>query len=305
MDLISILVIVLILVAVFTYVSDPQTSVNPPVLNVVPSKTQKQKKQERSMKNKVETPPTTPSEPVKAPLTPPTIPTPQLVDPPVLDNLGDFPIPPTTSESSSLSPLFKTDLTALNNGLPKSNAIVDEIRTVNPSKGSHYPKYYRKDYLSGNTIGTTELKFAGKMLNESSVSWSDENVSQYPKYYKSDFEGGLTNPGSFFDQNNQYTDLTGPRTDANINDVCYKSKQGEIVCLENDKLQNIPPSLISDVNNCGFLNSIGLLNYSNRINETGEKIMNGGILYDNVQASKPVNETPSVPIQPQVLPCMV
>jgi len=33
--------------------------------------------------------------------------------------------------------------------------------------------------------------------------------------------------------------------------------------------------------------------------------MNGGILYNNVQGSKPVNETPGIPLQPRVLSCMI
>lgn len=297
MELVSIILVVAFLVIVFSLFSDSKNNSTPIVLKAVKPgnmKSQKAVKEDRSKKN----PPSPTVAPAKDPL---------LADPPAkpIQELGDFPTPPTTSTSSSLSPVFEEDLSRMNNGLPSSNEVEVEYRSTVPSKDSHYPKYYRKDYLSGNTLGTSEMKFAGYSGAQSSLAWSDDNVSQYPKYYKSNFEGGLTNPGSFFDQNNQYTDLTGPRTDASINDVCYKSKSGETVCLENDKLQNVPPSLITDVNQCGFLNSIGLLEYSNRINETGEKIMNGGILYENVRASRSVNETPSAPIQPQVLPCMI
>ena len=75
------------------------------------------------------------------------------------------------------------------------------------------------------------------------------------------------------------------------------------MCLQNDKLQNIAPSVVNNVNKCGFLNSIGLLEFSNRINETDEKVTNGGFLYDNVQGSKKINETYSKPLEPQVLAC--
>lgn len=299
MELASIVIIVVILVVVFTFISKPNGNLSNDMASSankkpIQLKIQKAAKQDRSKKN----PPSPTVSPTTDPLTaqPPAKPA---------EELGDFPTPPTTSESSSLSPAFEKDLSILSSGLPSSSEVVDEIRSGFPSAESHFPKYYRKDYLSGNTIGTTEMKFAGYTVDKPSVAWSDDNVSQYPKYYRSDFDGGLTNPGSFFDQNNQYTDLTGPRTDANINDICYKSKQGETVCLENDKLQNVPPSLISDVNSCSFLNSIGLLEYSNKINETGEKIMNGGILYNNVQGSKAVNETPGIPLQPRVLSCMI
>ena len=293
MELVSVILIVVFLIIVFNFVSNSSNGSNSLLGSKSGSiKLQKQVKQERSRKNP-------PSQKVA-----PTLPIPEPPAKPTQE-LGEFPTPPTTSNSSSLSPVFETDVTRMNSGLPSSNQVEVEYRNTVPSGESHFPKYYRKEYLSGNTVGTTELKFAGYSVDKPSVSWSDENVSQYPKYYKSDFEGGLTNPGSFFDQSNQYTDLSGPRTNASINDVCYKSKSGERVCLENDKLQNIPPSLVTDRNNCGFLNSIGLLEYSNRINETGEKIMNGGTLYDQVQGSKPMNETPSAPLKPQVLPCMI
>ena len=293
MDLLSIILAVVLIVIVFNFLNKPSQNKNgsKQLNGLKPVKQQKHIKIDRSKKN----PPSqtiAPELPVKSDSKP-------------IKELGDFPVPPTTSTSSSLSPIMGTDLSCVNNGLPSSPDLVNELRTTDPSPESHFPKYYRKDYLSGNTLDTTELRFAGYELDESSVSWSDENVSQYPKYYKSDFEGGLTNAGAFFDQNNQYTDLTGPRTDASINDVCYKSKEGETVCLENDKLQNVPPSLISDISNCGFLNSIGLLEYSNRIKETNEKIMNGGILYDNVQGARNVNETPSPPLKPQSLSCVI
>ena len=214
-----------------------------------------------------------------------------------------FPIPPSTSETKSLSPEFKKDMSIINNVSLDSDPLI-QIRNSRDTKESHYPKYYRKDNLSGNTIGTSELHFVGDE-NKSYTSWSDQNVSQYPKYYTSNFKGGLTNPGLFFDQNNQYTDLTGPRSEATIDQVCYNSKEGEQVCLKNDHLQNIPPSLISDVNNCAFLNSIGLLNYSNQINHNDEKIFNGGVFYNNVTGSKKNNEEYSQPIKQPTLDCKI
>ncbi len=77
------------------------------------------------------------------------------------------------------------------------------------------------------------------------------------------------------------------------------------MCLENDKLQNVPPSLVSDVNQCGFLNSIGLLQYSNQIDTSQERVINGGILYDNVKGSKKYNEMYSEPLFGQVMECQI
>lgn len=215
-----------------------------------------------------------------------------------------FPIPESTSPMERLSPGITSDVKAIGNAIIQNPDLFVVNRSVVYDKESHYPEYYLKDNMSGNTIGSTELAFVGEEEDEA-IAWSDENVSQYPKYYKSEFKGGLTNVGSFFDQNNQYVDLTGPRSEANIGDVCYKSKEGVQICLENDKLQNIPPSLISDVNSCAFLNNIGLLQYSNSINETSEKVMNGGFLYSNVQGSQGVKNTPSEILQPQVLTCVL
>ena len=71
-----------------------------------------------------------------------------------------------------------------------SEPTINEIRNGTVKDESHFPKYYLKDTLSANTIGTTEYSFAGE-VGEEAVAWSDENVSQYPTYYKSDFKGVL------------------------------------------------------------------------------------------------------------------
>ena len=216
-----------------------------------------------------------------------------------------FPIPETTTGLQELSPSVPHNLSVITrDSVLNSEPTINEIRNGTVKDESHFPKYYLKDTLSANTIGTTEYSFAGE-VGEEAVAWSDENVSQYPTYYKSDFKGGLTNVGAFFDQNNHYTDITGPRTDAQIGDICYVSKDGEKVCLENDKLQNVPPSLVSDVNQCGFLNSLGLLQYSNQIDTSQERVINGGVLYDNVKGSKKYNEMYSEPLFGQVMECQI
>lgn len=228
---------------------------------------------------------------------------------PLNDTIGEFPIPQTTTTSKNLSPNVPEDLSIIANGSNDWNKdLMNVYKEMKPKDNdtiadSRFPKYFRKDNMSGSTIGTTEYTFAEVDNNIPAYAWQDKNVSQYPNYYTSDFKGGLTNSGSFFDQNNRYVDLTGPRSEANVGDVCYTSKNGEKVCLENDRLQNVPPSLISDKYNCNFLNSIGLLEFSNTINESSEKVMNGGKLYDQVQGSMKYNERFSKPIQQQVLTC--
>ena len=220
------------------------------------------------------------------------------------DKLGNFPVPPTSSESNPLNESTNNDTTLINNSLIANPSIVNIIRNGVDNKESHYPKFYRKDIMSGNTVGTTEHKFA-ETTDKSSLAWSDQNVSQYPKYYKSDFEGGLTNVGSFFDQSNKYVDISGPRTDANVGDVCYTDKDGDKVCLENDKLINVAPQVVDNKGNCDSLNSYNLLKYSNYLKYGGgeNKVINGSSFYDNVKGSYKYSLTTDKPLKEEVLLC--
>jgi hypothetical protein len=226
---------------------------------------------------------------------------------PPIKTTGDFPIPQSSTISKSLSTDYPEDLSIITNGstIDNKDIIIEERSSNTPMNESHFPKYYRKDNMSGNTIGSSEYKFAEVDNLKSSHAWSDQNVSQYPNFYTSQIKNGLTNPGDFFDVNNNFVDTTKPRSTANVGDICFVSKEGENVCLDNSRVQNIPPSLISDKSNCGFLNSIGLLEFSNSIYEDKERVNNGGFLYGNVKGSKKHNEVYSQPIQQPVLSCHV
>ena len=226
---------------------------------------------------------------------------------PPIKTTGDFPIPQSSTISKSLSTNYPEDLSIITNGatIDNQDIIVEERSSNTPMNESHFPKYYRKDNMSGNTIGSSEYKFAEVDNLKSSHAWSDKNVSQYPNFYTSQIKNGLTNPGDFFDVNNNFVDTTKPRSTANVGDICFVSKEGENVCLDNSRVQNVPPSLISDISNCGFLNSIGLLEFSNLIYEDKERVNNGGFLYGQVKGSKKHNEVYSEPIQPQNLSCQV
>jgi len=226
---------------------------------------------------------------------------------PPVKTMGDFPIPQSTTISKSLSSHYPENLSLINQGttIPNKDVVFEHRSNKHSTQESHFPKYYRKDNMSGSTIGSSEYKFAEVDNQKSSHAWSDENVSQYPNFYTSQIKGGLTNPGDFFDINNNFVDTTKPRSTANVGDICYVSKDGEKVCLDNTRLQNIPPSLITNKSNCGFLNSIGLLEFSNLIYEDKERVNNGGFLYGTVKGSKKHNETYSEPIQAQNLSCQV
>lgn len=232
----------------------------------------------------------------------------------LLRNRGDpnkemphFPYPQTTSRHTSLSTNFPEDLSIINQGATINNPdVIIQLRDNDITyKESHFPEYYKKDNLSGNTIGTTEYKFAETNNLKSSYAWSDENVSQYPNFYSSKLKDEITNVGAFFDINNNFVDTTNPRSVVDVGEVCYRTKEGENVCLDGSRNYNPPPALISNKNNCGFLNSIGLLEFSNKVKEEGEKVNNGGILYNNVKGSKKHNEVYSKPLQPEVLTCQI
>jgi hypothetical protein len=179
----------------------------------------------------------------------------------------------------------------------------------------YLPDYYRKDRLGGNDIGTEELRpFTNS--EEPDNSWTDVNVSKHPRFYNSDIKNELTNVGLFFDKNNQYNDKTSSNTEVLVSDSCYTDKEGEIFCEDNTKLQNIPPSLISDINKCYALNTIGM--YKDKktkdkevVSFNSEKIdgeelgvwsysddrtINGGNFFGNVVASKNKNEINSRPL---------
>lgn len=231
-----------------------------------------------------------------------------VVEKPVVDEsaeIGEFPYPQPSTSGRSLSPNFTTDLDgATSSSKLPSEMVVSVLRTTVDDNTSHYPEYYRKDTMSGDTLDTTELSFV-ETVDEPAYAWSDKNVSQYPKYYKSNFPGGLTNVGAFFDQNNKYVDLTGPRAKATPGEVCYVAKGGDKVCLENGRLQNVAPDVTDDGYKCGIFKQIGQIQNSFDIIQEGERVINGGNLYGGVSGSMNVNETFSEPIQPQVLACSV
>ena len=231
-----------------------------------------------------------------------------------IENRGDInrkmthlPYPQTTSIHRSLSTNYPEDLSIISQGsiINNPDTIVQIRRDKVASNETHFPKYYLKDNLSGNTMGTTEYNLAETDNLSSNKAWSDENVSQYPNFYTSKLDNEITNIGAFFDVNNNLVDSTNPRSTALVGDICYKTKEGENICLDNSRLYNPPPALISDKNNCGFLNSIGLLEYSNLINEEQERVNNGGYLYNNVKGSKINNEVYSKPIEQPVQSCHI
>ena len=236
-----------------------------------------------------------------------------------VDELEDFPYPQISRGFKKLSKKTMKPLDNLKDLLPSGK---DNLNIMRDTRGNinkkriYLPDYYRKDRLGGNDIGTEELRpFTNS--EEPDNSWTDVNVSKHPKFYNSDIKNELTNVGSFFDKNNQYNDKTSSNTEVLVSDGCYTDKEGEIFCEDNTRLQNIPPSLISDINKCYALNTIGMYKDRNRkdkefVSFNSEKIdgeelgvwsysddrtINGGKFFNNVVASRNKNEINSRPLE--------
>ena len=124
----------------------------------------------------------------------------------------------------------------------------------------------------------------------------------------------------FFDKNNQYNDKTSSNTNVLTSDQCYQDKFGNQFCQDTTRLQNKPPSLITDVKNCSTLINIGSFKNSETADFSVEEIngknigvwsysddrpIHGGIFYNEVSGSKDTNENYSQPLQPLVGDCSI
>lgn len=180
-------------------------------------------------------------------------------------------------------------------------------RTDTPSNMTkermYLPEFYRKDRLSGDPSGTEELRKFELNNDKSEQSWTDENVSEHPKFYNADVKNELTNIGAFFDKNNQYNGKTSTKSESLTTDRCYKDKDGNKICEDNTRLQLIPPSLISDPQKCYALNSVGMYKDMELTEAKDDRVINGGMFFNGISASKKNNETYSRPISQQVGSC--
>ena len=207
---------------------------------------------------------------------------------------------------------------------PEINIIRDTTDTMNKTR-LYLPEYYRKDRLTENNIDSSELRKFNKNDEESDGAWTDENVSRHPKFYTSQITDELTNIGMFFDKNNQYHDKTSSNTNVLASDKCYIDKLGNNYCEDNTRLQNIPPSLITDIKKCEVLNTIGThkdklynsehiskyyvedINHGSRIISSYEddRVINGGKYYNEIYPSLSKNENPGTPLEPLCDECFI
>lgn len=165
---------------------------------------------------------------------------------------------------------------------------LDIIRSDSNIIDNKYPKYLKKDTLSSNTIGSSELHFSHeKDFRKPYNSFTDENVSQYPKFYTNDLKNEITNIGKFFDKKNRYSDITSSNSSSYLDDSCYVDSNNNITCKENTRLQNIPPKNTNNYNTCDIEKTLG--NYKTNISK--DFVMNGLSFYDSVFGSSKKNET--------------
>ena len=172
-------------------------------------------------------------------------------------------------------------------------------------KRMYLPDYYRKDRLGANPDGTEELRPFLTDNKESEQSWTDTNVSEHTKFYNASLRNEITNIGAFFDKNNQYNDTTSDNTEALPTDSCYTDKSGSEFCMDNTRLQIIPPKLISDPKSCYALNGVGIYKDRDVRDDIRDRVINGGQFYNGVKASHKTNEVWSAPPTVQVGDCEI
>ena len=104
-----------------------------------------------------------------------------------------------------------------------------------------------------------------------------------------------------------YNDKTSPYSKTILPDRCYLDNNSEVICNYNNRLQNIPPSLIMDKNN-KVIQSIGQgkgdiyksiegknvdqvnNNYYQSWDYVDDKTINGGDFFNGIKASESSNE---------------
>lgn len=227
-------------------------------------------------------------------------------------NLGKYPRPqPSTgylqlSENKKDNPLYKRNIETVKDNKVK---IIRSSNLDNDPNPIYYnPSFYKSDFISPNPIGSTEFSEASfDSVNTTINAWSDKNISQHPSFYRSEIKDEKTNIGKFFDKNNMFHDKTSVYSTNNLPDRCFLDKDNNVRCNFNDRLQNIPPSLIDTESKNDVLNKISGSNITKNIKDisvdningnnystyqyNNEKVMNGAKLFKGVSGSSCSNES--------------
>lgn len=209
------------------------------------------------------------------------------------------------SETKPHNPLYEGEIKKPSD---KNITIIRSSNLDNDNNPIYYkPDFYKSDFIDENPIGSTEYSLANFDSKLTTINaWEDQNISQHPKFYRSEITDEKTNLGKFFDENLRFHDRLSNYSTSNLPDRCMLDNNN-IVCDFNNKLQNIPPSLIqNNIKNDVFnkvsignklmnisdlsISSISGNNYSTYSYEN-EKPMNGGEIYKGVNPSNSTNES--------------
>ena len=71
--------------------------------------------------------------------------------------------------------------------------------------------------------------------------------------------------GSFFDKNNQFFDSTSNRAKNNLPDRCFLNENNDVECEFNNRLYNIPPKIINNIDKNIIYNDVGVNMSQNKL----------------------------------------
>ena len=162
----------------------------------------------------------------------------------------------------------------------------------------------KRDFISPNPEDSTEYRFIDENMK---TAWSDIDVSQHPKYYTSDMQDEKINIAGFFNNDQFFHDNTSPNSNTTLPERCSRNTNNEVLCDYNNRLQLIPPKLISNSETNPVLNGIGSDSVYQTIDSTkigeisgnnyqvweyeNEKSINGGKYFQDVYGASAENET--------------
>jgi hypothetical protein len=162
----------------------------------------------------------------------------------------------------------------------------------------------KKDFISPNPEDSTEYRFIDENMK---TAWSEVDVSQHPKHYTSDIQDEKINIAGFFNNEQFFHDSTSPNSNTILPERCSITANNEVLCDYNNRLQLIPPKLISNSETNPVLNSIGSDKLYQTIDSTkvgeisgnnyqvweyeNEKSMNGGKYFQDVYGASAENES--------------
>tara|TARA_B100000035_G_scaffold287252_1_gene272078 strand:+ start:484 stop:1314 length:831 start_codon:yes stop_codon:yes gene_type:complete len=177
--------------------------------------------------------------------------------------LLDFYIPKTTSKSIKLSKNSNKSILSNNKTKDKNKKLIYPRHVKFNNEPIIYEPKYDDVFISSNQ-GNTELYPVDSSLNISK-SWTEKNVSEHPKYYRAEIEDEVTNVGAFFDKNNQFFDSTSNRAKNNLPDRCFLNENNDVECEFNNRLYNVPPKIINNINKNIIYNDVGVNMSQNKL----------------------------------------